>query len=793
MSKNTLASNESLSREQLRWIQSLDLTYSVKNIKRDFSNGFLIAEIFSRYYDKEVQMHSYDNGIAARIKKDNWQQLMKFMRKVGFGDLATQDDIDAIIHCEDMAVVKFINRAYEKLTKRKVQEVTRRPIPVAKPAYAKNTGSTVLRNSMMSSKLREIDDETVRKARMKEKMNEHENSLQSERSVDPERFSTYSQNLKKNGQPRSNMGNGGAPVPMVTVKEISVKQVNRNIAQLRANKMGLKPVSDASLNGDSLLAPILPPLQNPSSTQSHSQSNTPRDDVKFQGNAVDAMSLLNACVSRRLGNRVVASSDPVQVFVQSIENAEEGHDAGILQVIGEVEATMPKVAQKCTGNPKDFWQVSNAMLGLVTVLKIGDTFDAILRATFTFAEQVIQADTPNAVRLFGDFTLPKLLPLFQSCSRKRKAVMQLLYAFSPPDATSHYQVLKRLQADLRSMPLFIEAVALAIFLETDFTDTSVDMYTYYCKMGMTQSSPRLRAAAVAMLSVLLPRMPQDAPLKLLPQLKQLSASDTWPSMRVSLVMVAAALLDVNDARVTEEARAIVDKHFRPNAAFVVLKAGIITLAKFTRTAPDLLVTMCAAMLEMPSPVRCILVDLPDHLKEEGSSPTALVDDPLPLTPILHDMEALALAKVLRDQVLAERLESLEVGHMQILTATVLAHCANSNLDQEWIQLFDELKDYVFVALCDPEECALAASVIESFSFRSSLRDGMLREAQLLGVLRLIFAPGGDETCQAQYVRMLRNLAAEGQKFREAVKELLSKVVGSVDGTPLAVLIADMSH
>ena len=58
-----------LSRDLIKWLQSLDLTIQIKNPKRDLSNGFAIAEIFSCYYPQDVETFSYENATGMARKE----------------------------------------------------------------------------------------------------------------------------------------------------------------------------------------------------------------------------------------------------------------------------------------------------------------------------------------------------------------------------------------------------------------------------------------------------------------------------------------------------------------------------------------------------------------------------------------------------------------------------------------------------------------------------------------------------------------------------------------------------
>ena len=94
--------NSNLPREVLKWIQSLDLAYSVKNVRRDFANGFLVTRSCLGTIPGTLAC-SFDNGDAAMKKKDNWAQLLRLFRKLGQPHLITEKEANLVACLEEGA------------------------------------------------------------------------------------------------------------------------------------------------------------------------------------------------------------------------------------------------------------------------------------------------------------------------------------------------------------------------------------------------------------------------------------------------------------------------------------------------------------------------------------------------------------------------------------------------------------------------------------------------------------------------------------------------------------------
>ncbi|CAM9584195.1 unnamed protein product, partial [Phaeothamnion confervicola] len=517
-----------LNREILRWVQSLDLAYSVKNVKRDFSNGFLIAEIFSRYFDKDIQMHSFDNGTATRVKRDNWAQLQKFFRRAGLQHITTADEVTAIIYAEDGAVVNFINRAYETLTSRKVQEVAKRQLPDRPPPYARGTGIQVVRSMLKSAELGDVADETMQRTAAKSKMAEHEASLQTDRSLEPERFAAAMSAKVARGPPKKMTAFEVTALPVLSVKEIQVRQVDRNVATLYAphSNSGTHVGASVSTAGTGVGAAVTTSLH-----------IAPAHGVGFPssdgGGGTEGLNrqvamILDACVSRALGTttgdtdgaNIIGSASVDQFFVAFFaEPSSPGTSAGdaaaaamtaaAVEVLHRIAAEAAILAEASLASLDDFRHVSAVLSAPLQHLPPSSpAFAAAAAALATVGREAAARAPAAAVTLFLDVTLPCLVSALLWCPAKRGGVVAALHAFTSGggggDGGERAATLGRLRAELRDSAAFYACAELLLRLDEAAGAAAIaaDTYGYCCRVGLGSAVPGVAAVAISMVPTL---------------------------------------------------------------------------------------------------------------------------------------------------------------------------------------------------------------------------------------------------------------------------------------------------
>ncbi len=759
-----MAAANSLPREVLKWLQGLDLSYAVKHVKRDFSNGFLVAEICARYYEGDVNLHSFSNGVGMTSKKDNWFQLERLFAKWGI-ELGSAE-VNEIIHSKSGAAATFLLRLFTTLTNRKVSHAsdgTVRQLHI--PAFARETASAAIKSKLKEPDMLVLHDTKVRDSSVTQALDGLNARRQEERA---ERRRLWEESLSSTEESKtSSHGKGSSvrstksgvssrdaqdktisaqPAPPVQVKQVQVRRLEVDVAHLRQRKeaAGAAPLSVNAYAGS----------RSPRSAGSATSGSS--------GCArLSVLEVFNRLVASRLkGAQLSSLEPPVFAFLPHLESELSGARGGAAYVETEAALALTDLAAVLSGTeqPARLAEVWTVCTVLARVLEIAREESELLDAA---REALVQyglllhrqgEERRAGLDLFFEHVLPRLQPLLaRGAGNKRRAALEAMCGFSAPDAPTRLYMLKRLHAALKDVTAFLHCLTILVFMESSLDGPEglplLDLYAYYAIMGMDHASPTLRAATLAMLAVVLQHDPY-APPRVLARLEAL-ASDPWWEVQCQLLVVGAQLLETlgpQPSDLQDRAIAVLCQVFQPQARVVVRKLGLAYLAPHAHKDARLLRAFVAVFLSL---ARQAESEGGERDESEFSLAALLGRDGragerlpvasacggkyvLPTLPSRWDAPALAdeLARVARKRK-ARFLESWEMALLEALVAST-----PRAPQQPRASMYDVFKEWAFVGACDRACAPLAVSVLSTWA-----RDGLpvLADKGLLGALKIIFS------------------------------------------------------
>lgn len=534
--------------------------------------GFLVAEIFSRYYAKDIQMHAYDNGNAAKAKRDNWAQLMKVFRRIGLSDVTSEQESHWIACLEEGAAVTFLCRAYEVLTQRKLSIQVKQPTLSKVAGYAQDNSVSKVRKAMQLNNFQEGYNVQTYSKVMVGVIDSHEVGLQEGRLLDPDRYSLPQ---------RGSISNSGSQVdslmsrdrklvnmkddlPQVTAKEITVKQLDRNITHLRVSKELNKGTSSSRPGSpDGSLTAMVPTAEHKSQSQEDFVSAAPNAASLVPGALLpeNTLSLINSCIGRILNAESYSNwsslNDPYTNFLSALSEFIDPHgdrfllplDRLLADALGELQLSAAMFADSCAVTPKQFWKLSDLYCTVINEAPSDAmTYTSAINGFKTLGIFLVQKDPQSSLSLFVDFALLKLVHTLTHNANKRTGILELLYSFSPPSAHAHVQCIRRLQTAVPDLSMFVSCLSILSTMETQLDVVLADLYSYYASIALGMCSPKVRAGAVLTLQSIVAFDPAIVAVNI-PTLEELVDPDkcggvVWWELQVNTIAFCGKYLKI---------------------------------------------------------------------------------------------------------------------------------------------------------------------------------------------------------------------------------------------------------
>jgi len=791
-----------LDREVIRWLQSLDLSFCVKNPKRDLTNGWLIAEILSRYYPKDINMLSYDKGTRLATKIDNWEQLFKVFLKHGIP--YQKHEFDAVIHCKAGAALMFLYKLYAILTKRQVkmfQSVD--PSKGPDPAFMRPTASLVLKDH----EIHRIQDDLHRTLVAIDVLGSYHDHRRSVRAMEGP---TLVQRQRTDQVARSRMQAADTKdqaegVETHKVDEVQVKSLQREVTDIRG-KQGL----DAN-GGGAQRAKILEVMN--ANRSAVGAMATMHLSAPFVKPAADIMKPLVIGIlqeSPELAQQVEQRKDAVAAFVEFCRDmVPEELSVRVFETLANRAQLLVDTLIK---SPSEFWKVWSLLFpALVDFSDQSSVFESVVFLFKRLGDLMREADPSLTQQLITEVGLPSLAKELAASPEKRDALCEILYSYVQEDTLNHLLVLRALKEKTKDLGVYTCCLSCLITLDAQqglLDENLLDLYVYYALLAMQNVQPRIRVAGLCVLSTITTSSAQfESVLALVSNFGGLVTDDWWEVQSQLLLLsaqllqrvasspdlheVASATTGDDDGGSRTDAPAIKEKRYNENTEALlavvsrvfsihnsknVLQVGLSALAAVIGEFPVLLPLYVSVLLTQPAAFRQRLLKPSreqDLFGAEQVHPgTSRFNYVMGTSSRLYEECCIAevwphveVAKTFAAQVEASPLDHFELEHFEVLNAALPPNLAELYAN-EWLGVFSRVKAYVLVALIDPDLHVHAAFALRKFWLgdceRISTESLEASRKTLLQVLKLFYSQGGGTKVNEQdLLEFLQEMTSQG--------------------------------
>jgi hypothetical protein len=332
----------------------------------------------------------------------------------------------------------------------------------------------------------------------------------------------------------------------------------------------------------------------------------------------------------------------------------------------------------------------------------------------------------------------------------------------------------------------------------------LDHYMYYALVALQSPQPKIRVAGLSILVTITgssDEHPQNV-LTLLDNFTEL-VRDSWWEVQAQLLLLTSQLLSYiaashggaipKDIDPETEGRIealllIVGRIFGvAGTSRIVLQVGLSSLVRNLQLYPTLLPAYINVLLRQPPGLRQRLLDLPP--KAEDGAPTS----PRRLAYVMGTSSrlyeeccicdhwpALEVARTLAETVNnadGGQLANFEPEHLEVLTACLPDN--DVDLDENWLEVFDKIKLYIFIALVDPVLHSGATDVVRRFwqarpqSF--ALKALKASEKTLMQTLRILYCDVDRQTVhEKEMLAFLREMKDSGGEIAKMLQNVVDQ-------------------